>query len=252
LYVQVIFTNIEDYLILMEHLYRKLIQNIKSQILAGIYREGDLLPSEKELQQVHSITRTTVRHALNELVKEGYILKKQGKGSIVARHQRHTLGILSVKGFSEIVSEKKLAVNTILLEKPAIGPWNDPFFYPIDELEKRAGCIYLKRLRCVENEPVMVETTYISNLNLPRFCTRPFVRGSLFETLNVNYAIEIIRVEQDLRSVLSDAGMAEHLRISAGRPLLHIYLKFHTNREHLNIYSSLLCNTDKYSIGNKL
>jgi DNA-binding GntR family transcriptional regulator len=181
----------------MESLYRKLQQNIKSQILAGVYGEGDLLPSENEFQQLHSVTRSTVRHALNELVSEGYILKKQGKGSIVARQQRRTL-------------------------------------------------------RCVENDPVMLESTYISNVNLSRFCIKPLVKGSLFETLNVNYAIEITRVDEDLRSVLCDEETARHLRISAGSPLLHIYLKFYTNREHLNVYSSLLCITDKYSIGNRL
>jgi len=252
LYVQVIFHNIEGWNQYMESLYRKLQQNIKSQILAGVYREGDLLPSEYEFQQLHSVTRSTVRHALNELVQEGYILKRQGKGSIVARQQRRTLGVLSVKGFSKIVSEKKLAVNTIMLRKPVISRWNQPFFYPLDNLEQKAGCIYVKRLRCVENDPVMLESTYISNVNLSRFCTKPLVKASLFETLNVNYAIEITRVEEDLRSVLCDEDTARHLRISAGSPLLHVFLKFYTNREHLNIYSSLLCNTDKYSIGNRL
>jgi DNA-binding GntR family transcriptional regulator len=236
----------------MELLYRKLQQNIKSQILAGVYREGDLLPSESEFQQLYSVTRSTVRHALNELVREGYIMKKQGKGSIVARQQRRTLGVLSVKGFSEIVSEKKLEVNTLIIEKPVITRWIEPFFYPLDDMEQKAGCIYLKRLRCVEKEPVMLESTYISNINLSLFCSRPFVKASLFETLNVNYAIEITRVDEDLRSVLCDEDTARHLDISAGKPLLHIYLKFYTNREHLNIYSSLLCNTDKYSIGNRL
>jgi DNA-binding GntR family transcriptional regulator len=236
----------------MELLYRKVQQNIKSQILAGVYREGDLLPSEYELQQLHSVTRSTVRHALNELVREGYILKKQGKGSIVARQQRRTLGVLSVKGFSEIVSEKKLAVNTLILEKPLISRWNDPFFYPLDDLERKAGCIYMKRLRCVENDPVMLESTYISNVNLSRFCTKPFVKGSLFETLNVNYAIEITRVDEDLRSVLCDEDTARHLHVAPGSPLLHIYLKFYTNRDHLHIYSSLLCNTVRYSIGNRI
>jgi DNA-binding GntR family transcriptional regulator len=236
----------------MESLYRRLQQNIKSQILAGVYREGDLLPSESELQQLHSVTRSTVRHALNELVREGYIQKKQGKGSIVARQQRRTLGVLSIKGFSEIVSEKKLAVSTLMLEKPVISRWIEPFFYPLDELEQIAGCIYLKRLRCVEKDPVMLESTHISNINLSRFCSRPFVKGSLFETLNVNYAIEITRVDEDLRSVLCDEDSARYLNISAGSPLLHIFLRFHTNREHLKVYSSLLCNTDKYSIGNRL
>jgi GntR family transcriptional regulator/GntR family frlABCD operon transcriptional regulator len=98
----------------------------------------------------------------------------------------------------------------------------------------------------------MLESTYIPNLNLPRFCSRPFVNGSLFETLNVNYSIEITRVEQDMRAILAEKKVADHLRIDEGSPLLLIYLKFYTKNEHLSIYSSLLCNTEKYSIGNKL
>ncbi len=236
----------------MEILYRKLYQDIKTQINAGVYHEGDLLPSESELQQVYSVTRSTVRQALSELVREGYILKRKGKGSIVIRRKNHTLGVLSVKGFSQIVTEKKLAVNTVMIRKPFITCWEDPFFYRLDEIEQSAGCIYLKRIRLVDDEPVMLETTYIPNLNLPRFCKRSFVRGSLFETLNVNYQIDISKVEQDLRAVTADNESARWLGITPGSPLLHIYLKFHTNRDHVNIYSSLLCNTNNYSIGNQL
>jgi len=236
----------------MELLYQKLQQNIKSQIIAGVYKEGDLLPSESEMQQIHSVNRSTIRQALSELVKEGYIQKKKGKGSIVLKRMRRTLGVLSVKGFSEIVSENKLTVSTIMIHKPQITKWEEPFCFPIDDMELQAGCIYLKRLRCVEAEPVMLETTYVPNLNLPRFCTKPFVKGSLFETLSVNYSIEINKVEQDLRAVRADKEIAAYLRIKIGTPLLQIYLKFHTNREHMSVYSSLLCNTSKYSIGNML
>ncbi len=233
-------------------LYRRLQGDIKSQILSGIYREGDLLPSEHELMSVHNVTRSTVRQALDELVKEGYIIKMQGKGSVVTKRQRRTLGLLTVKGFSEAVSETRQKVNTIMLKKPSLMKWEESFYYNISDLERKAGCIYLNRLRCVGEEPVMLENTYIPNLNLPRFCTNPFVRGSLFETLNHNYHVEITDVDQDLRAVLADKDIAELLKIKKGSPLLQIHLKFHTNRDHLFIYSFLHCTTGKYSIANRL
>ncbi|HLO60505.1 MAG TPA: GntR family transcriptional regulator [Bacteroidales bacterium] len=236
----------------MEKLYQKLHGNLKSLIIGGIYHEGDLLPSENELMQSHGVTRSTVRQALVELVREGYIVKQQGKGSIVQKQRRRTLGLLSVKGFSEVVSSNHLAVHTVMIQKPVVTSWIEPFFYPLDETEWSAGCIYLKRIRCVDDEPVMLESTYIPNVNLPRFCSSPFVRGSLFETLSVNHQVEITRVDQDLRAVTAGAEASEHLGVQAGSPLLHIFIKFHSNREHLNVYSSLLCNTMNYSIGNKL
>ncbi len=236
----------------MEPLYRKLQQKIKSQILSGVYHDGDLLPSESDLMKVHSSTRGTVRQALEALVKEGYIIKQQGKGSIVLKSQRRTLGVLSVKGFSQIVTEKKLSVDTVVIKKPEVTAWDDSFFYQLSEIEKNAGCIYLKRVRCVNKEPVMLESTYIPNLNLPGFCKNQFVKGSLFETLSINYHIEITKVEQDLRAVSADKDASVLLNVKQGAPLLHIYLRFSTSREHLNIYSSLLCNTSDFSIGNNL
>lgn len=236
----------------MEPFYRQVQQNIKSQILSGIYKEGDLLPSENELQKLHAVNRSVIRQALNLLTNEGYIVKKQGKGSIVAKPQRRTLGLLSVKGFSQNVSEHKLSVKTDMIDKPSIKNWPSDFFYNVSDMEQKAGCIYLKRLRCVMDEPVMVETTYISNVNLPRFCSRPLVNGSLFETLNVSHEVEITKVDQDLRAVMADEETARLLHIPVQSSLLHIYLKFHTNREYLFIYSSLLCNTENYSIGNHL
>ncbi len=233
-------------------LYRKMFHDLKSQIIAGVYKEGDILPSEHELMDVHHVTRSTVRHALSELAHEDYIVKKQGLGSVVSNPKRKTLGLLSIKGFSEAVSEKKQHVKTLMIHKPKIQDWEDNFFYQISDIEKSVSCIYLRRIRCVEDEPVMLESTYLANLNLPKFCTTSFSNGSLFETLNVKYQIEITNVEQDLRAVLADDEVAKYLKIGIGSPLLHIYLKFHTNRESFYVYSSLLCNTEKYSIGNKL
>ena len=60
--------------------YRKLYELLRKHILKGVYEEGSLLPSENELCAVYEMTRPTVRHALDSLVKDGLILKKTGKG----------------------------------------------------------------------------------------------------------------------------------------------------------------------------
>ncbi|MGK7397129.1 MAG: GntR family transcriptional regulator [Candidatus Cyclobacteriaceae bacterium M3_2C_046] len=231
--------------------YKQLQNNLKKQILSGIYKDGDLLPSENELSQIHQITRSTVRQALNELVREGYIIKRKGKGSIV-RNRKTSLGLLSIKGFSDVVKGKKHTVNTTMLESPQLMAWPEDFFYPLNSLEQGSGCIYFKRLRCVEEDPVMLEYTYLPNFNLPQFCNKPLVNGSLFQTLNVNYQVEVVHVEQDLRALSADPETAGYLQINSGNPILHIILKFVTNRPELNIYSTLLCNTATYSIGNLL
>ncbi|MGV8095702.1 MAG: GntR family transcriptional regulator [Mangrovibacterium sp.] len=59
--------------------YKKLYEVLRRHILSGTYEEGSLLPSENELCAVHNTTRPTVRHALEALVQDGFITKKQGK-----------------------------------------------------------------------------------------------------------------------------------------------------------------------------
>ncbi len=230
-------------------LYIKVREDLKSQILKGIYKEEDMLPSENELCDLYDINRSTARQALNDLVSDGYIKKRRGKGSIVVNKHR-SLGLLSIRGFSQVVSGQNERAKSTMIQKPRLTKWEADFFYPITPLELMAGCIYFKRLRSINETPVMIEQTYIPNFNLPRFCNSSFVNDSLFDTLSYNYNIEIKNVEQDMRSVLSDTHSARSLKIKKGAPLLLVYLKYITNRDNLNLYSSLLYNTDKYSIGN--
>ena len=92
--------------------YRKLYELLREQIIKGVYGEGSLLPSENELCVVHGTTRPTVRHALDLLVKDGLILKKQGKGSI-ARKPPHNIGILSIAGTASAVGVRYLKTDIL-------------------------------------------------------------------------------------------------------------------------------------------
>ncbi len=55
------------------------------KINSGAWAEGFKIPSENELCDEYGISRTTVREVLNEMVQTGYIVRKQGKGSFVAK-----------------------------------------------------------------------------------------------------------------------------------------------------------------------
>ena len=63
--------------------YRQVQEALKMQIQHGIYSVGSYLPSENELCVTYNITRTIARKALEELQKEGFIIRQHGKGSQV-------------------------------------------------------------------------------------------------------------------------------------------------------------------------
>jgi len=116
--------------------YRKLYEVLRKHILDGVYKEGDLLPSENELCQLYSMTRPTVRQSLSTLAVDGYIRKHQGKGSIV-HHLPREIGILSVSGTTSAVGDRNL--ETRIIVKPVLKPWPDDFMFPLSALEKESG-----------------------------------------------------------------------------------------------------------------
>lgn len=225
--------------------YRKLYELLRKHIITGVYEEGSLLPSENELCAAYNMTRPTVRHALETLVKDGLILKKQGKGSIV-RKPPQNIGILSIAGTASAVGVRYL--KTDILQKPTIKTWPEVFPFELSELEKESGCIYMERLRYVDEEPVFYDINHLPNIYLPRITNRSFENKSLFEILRQNYQIEILGGEQQLKAQKPDKKVKDLLRLKSGQPVLHIERKLNTNKEGFSIYSTIYFNSEKHAI----
>ncbi|MGN0801769.1 MAG: GntR family transcriptional regulator [Candidatus Faecivicinus sp.] len=66
-------------------LYREIYQALKKQIEAGELTQGERLPSEDELSETFSVSKITIKRAMDMLKEEGLIRRVQGKGTFVAR-----------------------------------------------------------------------------------------------------------------------------------------------------------------------
>ena len=225
--------------------YRKLYEVLRKHILDGIYKEGDLLPSENELCQIYGMTRPTVRQALSTLANEGFIRKHQGKGSIV-HNLPGDIGILSVSGTTSAVGHRNL--KTRIIKKPVLIPWPHNFMFPLSDLENESGCINMERLRLLDDKPIFYDISYIGNINLPRITARRFENRSLFRILREHYRVEIKGGEQRIKAIPASAKISRFLKLRKNQPVLHLERKMETNVQGLYLYSSIFCNTEKYSI----
>ncbi len=225
--------------------YKQLYEILRKHIVEGVYRENDILPSEKELCITHSLTRPTVRHALDELVKDGFIRKRKGKGSIVNQKPKG-VGILSISGTTSAL--EGLDLTTRIIVKPVIRPWKEPFMFPLSDLEKESGLIYMERLRLVGNKPLFYDISYIPNLNLPRFTSRSFENKSLFDTLRKSYNIHITGGEQKLKAIKAEGEVMKYLDVEVNTPILHLERRIDTNKYLFSFYSSIYCNTQNHDL----
>jgi DNA-binding GntR family transcriptional regulator len=225
--------------------YRKLYESLRKQIIEGVFKEGDLLPSENGLCSQHNLTRPTVRHALDALLNEGLIIKHQGKGSIVS-NQPKGIGILSIAGTTTAVGRGNLS--TQILAKPKIIQWPHPFMFNLSETEIQAGCIYIERLRLVDNAPLFYDVNYLPNVNLPRFTSRNFENKSLFDMLRRFYQIEVKGGEQKLKAIPANESISQFLNVPVGHSVLSLERKMSTNRPGFFIFSSIVCNTSEHAL----
>ena len=68
----------------MDVKYKALFELLRKKILGGEYRVGDALPSMRALISRYAVSKTTVQRALDELVNQGFVLRKQGCGTFIA------------------------------------------------------------------------------------------------------------------------------------------------------------------------
>jgi len=225
--------------------YRKLYEILRKHIIDGVYKEGDILPSENDLCMTFGITRPTVRHALTALVNDGYIKKQQGKGSIVHALPKG-IGILSIAGTTSALGSGNL--ETKIIVRPHITNWDDHFFFKLSESELESGCIKMERLRLFNKRPIFYDINWLPNINLPRFTSRNFENKSLFDILRANYNIEVKGGEQKLRAIMADSHISKYLKIPSRNSVLHLERKFDTNRIGYYFYSSIYCNTEDQAV----
>ncbi|MDP4291657.1 MAG: UTRA domain-containing protein, partial [Bacteroidota bacterium] len=154
------------------------------------------------------------------------------------------VGILSLTGTTSAVGKDNLLTRIIV--KPEIRNWKEAFTFSLTTHEIESGCIYMERLRLVNNKPVFFDITMIPNINLPRFTSRNFENKSLFDVLRRHYQIEVKGGEQKLLAITADEQLQKYFGVSSGHPVLQLKRKIETNRTGLFIYSEVFCNTDDY------
>lgn len=173
-------------------LYIQLKNEFVEKIKNGTWQVGFKIPTEKELMEEYNIGRATVREALSKLVNEGYLYKKQGIGTFVARTQPSL-------GFEPLISL------TYSLNARGINPKNIPVEnvkLTLDNAtlkrlkwKNQYECYYIKRIRYAENIPIAVEESYFSteygNIGEKFDLTGSFAK-ILLKDLNLN----IKKVEQ--------------------------------------------------------
>lgn len=200
-------------------LYYQLKNILKSKILSNELKGSERLPSEGELCDEYNVSRTTVRQALSELMKDGLIYRDRGRGTFVSAGAG--LRRLSLKGTIENLIAAGEGTRIKVLSYKEASP--SPHIAKILQLGRNQTLFQLDLVRFFPKGPFGYSSLYFPpslgkaiSLNELNETTEiiTFVEGKM--KTKVNYANQTIDVG------LADKGVAENLSIKPKTPLLII------------------------------
>ncbi|UCF59967.1 MAG: GntR family transcriptional regulator [Anaerolineaceae bacterium] len=185
-------------------LYLQLRDKLLGMIHEGTYAPHERLPSERNLAKLYRLSRATVRQALAELLQQGVIYSRVGKGTYVSElHKWHQGSLL---GFNEcVLAQGKIPISEILESKivPAIDEQASRLqIIPGDEL------VYLARLRKADGVPIAVEAAMLPHELCPGLLTYINGKASIYSILETVYDLQVTTAEV---SLFPDLGSKEEI-----------------------------------------
>ena len=174
------------------------------------------LPSENELAELHGITRTTVRHALAVLERDGWIYRERGVGSFAAiRRIQHDLTALVSTTEDMRRRGWSLPTKVISIEKTPAAHY---IAHPL-ELRNGAPIYRLYRLRLVDGDPLSLQCAHLPAELCPELEQHDLTQ-SLYRLLESHYGLKLWTGQETLRARCATYEEAELLEIEQSSPLM--------------------------------
>lgn len=223
----------------------KLVQNgILATIQNNKLRTGDLLPSEKALAEQHQVSIGTVKKALSDLVAQGVLYRKQGKGTFVSGGFARPDSIRIYKAFPFFGDEDQEQASLFISNVRAEG---DDLFSRATGLPVGTPIFILRRVLFSGGRRFAYITSHLHAEKLPDFETIPpeeFEKNALYIILDKRYGIHNLRLRELLSATSAEGDAAKYLEAPAGAPLLRSDMLFKTYNDELYEYRVSYCQTD--------
>lgn len=165
-------------------LYFQLRTIILRNIQTGVYPVGTQIPTEIELQHLFGVSRATIRHALDQLVNEGWLDRKASKGTFVARPKKTKNVFRAFQPFYQRVEATGQRHRTEVLEMAVIDA--DDTLAAAMRIQPGEKVVSMFRRRYIENDAVLTLRNYLPFSLCGFVLSHDFKEESLYEVLMHN------------------------------------------------------------------
>jgi DNA-binding GntR family transcriptional regulator len=198
--------------------YIQVAETIRGRILSGQYGRGDLIPSSKELEKEFNFSAITIRKALESLAQEGFIQRKQGKGTIVSRSKTDVITFELSGSFQRHVD----ALGRIPFEVDVLEITTLPCptqIQPILCIPAHHNVFKVRKVRKHQGTPVAYYIHYTAPALCRGIAKKDVERLNFPDVFRKKSAVTLARMEQTLKAAVADIDVSAVLNIKFGVPL---------------------------------
>jgi GntR family transcriptional regulator len=218
--------------------YVQLEQILRAKIEKGELSPGERLPGELELCDAYGVSRAVVRQALKDLTDEGLILRDKGKGTFVAEPKINESLVQELTGFYQDMVDRGFTPVTQVL-KQEIVPAGERIASYLG-LKPDAPVIEIQRLRFIQDEPIVLVTSFLPFALCPELINADLSRRSLYAFLEKEVGLFIARGHRTIEAVAASEYEARLLQVERGAPLIKLdsvsYLSDNTPMEYYRAF----------------
>lgn len=188
-------------------IFQRIKDHLLEQIAAGVWKEGDVIPSEQALVKQFGVSRMTVNRAVRELTAEQVLTRRQGSGTYVAQ-QKYQATLLEIKSIADEVRARGHAHRSSLqlLEQSKAGDLLAKQF----ELPPASVLFHSVIVHFENGVPIQVEDRWVNPACAPLYMSQDFAAITPNEYLmaaaplqGATYSIEALSPPRDIADMLA-------------------------------------------------
>jgi GntR family transcriptional regulator len=197
-------------------LYRQVRDVLVKRISDGVWQAGQALPSESEIALDLGVSQGTVRKALDEMTSDNLVVRRQGRGTFVAKHDDARI----LFQFFKLVPDtgERTFPDSRMIDAVRC---TDAEAASVLGIAPNEPVLKLDRVRSIAGEPCIVEKVFLPASLFPGLESRP-LPNNLYELYALEFGVTIGRASEKLKAVPASESAARSLRIDRGAPLLQV------------------------------
>ncbi|NLL74584.1 MAG: GntR family transcriptional regulator [Erysipelothrix sp.] len=200
----------------MSHKYINISQEIEEKILHGEYHAGGKLPTEEELTNHYGVSRNTIRKAVDNLTRKGYIMPVQGSGMFIRDVSiENAINLENFRGLS--IDYPNSVIKTKILEFEEINA--SEAIAIIMKCDINTPLYYISRLRTIDDQQWVIEYSYYNRDYVP-YLDEDIINTSIYSYIRNDLHKQIGYVDRIIEATPLSPRDAMLLGLNEGEPAL--------------------------------